>query len=61
MECGVESLRRIVDLAIKYDVLIDTHCEENDDPNSRFLEVLNALIIEKDYGEYLFKRAPRMN
>ena len=51
-EHGVESLKRIVDLAIKYDVMIDIHCDENDDPNSRFLEVLNALVMEKDYGKY---------
>ena len=51
-EHGVESLRRIVDMAIKYNGMIDIHCDENDDPNSRFLEVLNALIMEKDYGEY---------
>lgn len=51
-EHGVESLRRIVDLAIKYDVMIDIHCDENDDPNSRFLEVLNALVMERDFGEY---------
>ncbi len=51
-EHGVESLRRIVDMAIKYDVMIDIHCDENDDPNSRFLEVLNALVMEKDYGKY---------
>ncbi|MHC0552451.1 amidohydrolase family protein [Salinicoccus sp. CNSTN-B1] len=49
-EYGVESLRRIVDLAVKYDVMIDIHCDENDDPNSRFLEVLNALAMEQDYG-----------
>lgn len=51
-EHGVESLRRIVDMAIKYNVMIDIHCDENDDPNSRFLEVLNALVMEKDYGPY---------
>lgn len=50
-EHGVESLKRIVDLAVKYDVMIDIHCDENDDPNSRFLEVLNALVMEKDYGK----------
>src|SRR5699024_9191490 len=47
-----EPLKRIVDLAIKYDVMIDIHCDENDDPNIRFLEVLNALVMEKDYGIY---------
>ncbi|WP_342431810.1 amidohydrolase family protein [Neobacillus sp. FSL H8-0543] len=50
-EHGVESLKRIVDMAIKYNVMIDIHCDENDDPNSRFLEVLNALVMEKDYGK----------
>lgn len=49
-EHGVESLKQIVDLALEYDVMIDIHCDENDDPNSRFLEVLNALVMEKDYG-----------
>jgi cytosine deaminase len=51
-EQGVESLRRIVDMAIKHKVMIDIHCDENDDPNSRFLEVLNALVMERDYGQY---------
>lgn len=51
-EHGVNSLKRIIDLAIKYDVMIDIHCDENDDPNSRFLEVLNALALENDYGKY---------
>lgn len=50
-EHGRESLKRIVDMAIKYNVMIDVHCDENDDPNSRFLEVLNAFIMEKSYGE----------
>ncbi len=49
-EHGVESLKQIVDLALKFDVMIDIHCDENDDPNSRFLEVLNAFVMEKDYG-----------
>ncbi|WP_028782365.1 amidohydrolase family protein [Thalassobacillus devorans] len=51
-EQGVESLKRIVHLAIKYNVMIDIHCDENDDPNSRFLEVLNALVMENNYGKY---------
>lgn len=50
-EHGVESLKQIVDLALEFDVMIDIHCDENDDPNSRFLEVLNALVMEKDYGK----------
>jgi cytosine/creatinine deaminase len=51
-EHGVESLKRIVNMAIKYNVMIDIHCDENDDPNSRFLEVLNALVMEENYGPY---------
>lgn len=49
-EHGVESLKQIVDLALEFDVMIDIHCDENDDPNSRFFEVLNALVMEKNYG-----------
>lgn len=49
-EHGVESLKQIVDLALEFGVMIDIHCDENDDPNSRFFEVLNALVMEKDYG-----------
>ncbi|WP_138419621.1 amidohydrolase family protein [Aquibacillus sediminis] len=51
-EHGVESLKRIVNMAIKHNVMIDIHCDENDDPNSRFLEVLNALVMEENYGPY---------
>ena len=49
-EHGVKSLKQIVDLALEFDVMIDIHCDENDDPNSRFFEVLNALVMEKNYG-----------
>jgi cytosine deaminase len=51
-EHGVESLRRIIAMAKKYNTQIDIHCDENDDPNSRFLEVLNALVMEENYGQY---------
>lgn len=37
---GVESLREAVKLAVKYDKLMDVHCDEIDDEQSRFLEVL---------------------
>lgn len=43
---GVDSLKYIVELAEKYDKLIDVHCDEIDDPNSRHLEVLAALAYE---------------
>jgi cytosine deaminase len=45
-EQGVESVRTTVDLACKYNKLIDVHCDETDDPNSRFLEVLATLAYE---------------
>lgn len=34
---GVESVRWLVDLAHKHDLLVDVHCDEIDDPESRFL------------------------
>lgn len=39
-------------IALKYNVMIDLHCDGNYDPNSRFLEVLNALVMEKNSGDY---------
>lgn len=47
---GVESLKFIVNLAEKYDKLIDVHCDEIDDPNSRNLEVLATLAYETGLG-----------
>lgn len=49
-EFGEKSIHDIVELAIKYDVLIDVHCDETDDPHSRFVELLNALVLMEDYG-----------
>ncbi|GEP18831.1 cytosine deaminase [Pediococcus argentinicus] len=43
---GVESLKYLVGLAEKYDKLVDVHCDEIDDPNSRNLEVLATLAYE---------------
>ena len=43
---GVQSLHYIAELAQKYDRLIDVHCDEIDDPNSRNLEVLATLAYE---------------
>lgn len=43
---GVDSLKYIVELAEKYDKLIDVHCDEIDDPNSRHLEILATLAYE---------------
>ncbi|KZX38356.1 cytosine deaminase [Pediococcus acidilactici] len=43
---GVASLKYIVELAEKYDKLVDVHCDEIDDPSSRHLEVLATLAYE---------------
>lgn len=39
-EQGVSSIKFLMDLAEKNDCLVDVHCDETDDPHSRFLEVL---------------------
>lgn len=44
-EDGVRSVQRIFALAQQYDRLIDIHCDEIDDPHSRFLEVMAAECI----------------
>ncbi|WP_249977805.1 cytosine deaminase [Vreelandella olivaria] len=49
-ELGVASMKRVVELAIKYDRLVDVHCDEIDDPNSRFLEVLACEALFHDLG-----------
>ncbi len=37
---GVSSVMFLMDLAQRYGRLVDVHCDEIDDPQSRFLEVL---------------------
>ena len=49
-EFGEKSVHDIVELALKYNKLIDVHCDETDDPHSRFVELLNALVLMEDYG-----------
>ncbi|KAK6440538.1 hypothetical protein LTR95_003227 [Oleoguttula sp. CCFEE 5521] len=39
---GVESLKFIFDLAQKYNAMVDVHCDEIDDPQSRFVDVMAA-------------------
>lgn len=39
-EQGVASIRFLMDLAERTGCLVDVHCDETDDPHSRFLEVL---------------------
>jgi cytosine deaminase len=49
-EFGDKSVHDIVHLALKYDKQIDVHCDETDDTHSRFVELLNALVLLEDYG-----------
>lgn len=50
-EYGVESLKFIVDLAQKNDLLVDVHCDEIDDPQARGLETLATLAYETGMGD----------
>ncbi|MEL6398427.1 MAG: cytosine deaminase [Cyanobacteria bacterium J06626_4] len=49
-EDGVKSIQYIFDLAEKYDRAIDIHCDEIDDDQSRFLEVVAAETIRRQLG-----------
>lgn len=49
-EIGEKSIHRTVELAVKYDKLIDVHCDETDDVMSRFVELLNALVMVEGIG-----------
>jgi cytosine deaminase len=49
-EDGVKSVHRIFELAQHYDRLIDIHCDEIDDDNSRFLEVVAACAMRSQLG-----------
>lgn len=50
-ELGEKSIKEIVELSLKYDKLIDLHCDETDDSMARFLEVLNAEAMINGIGE----------
>ncbi len=50
-EYGVESLHFAFELARKYDRLIDVHCDEIDDEQSRFVETVAALAHKHHMGE----------
>ncbi|NJP40256.1 cytosine deaminase [Oscillospiraceae bacterium HV4-5-C5C] len=47
---GVDSLKFIFDLAEKYDAMVDVHCDEMDDEQSRYLEVLATEAWERGWG-----------
>lgn len=50
-ELGEESVKEIVRLAVKYDKLIDVHCDETDDTHARFVEALNAEAMKVGRGD----------
>jgi cytosine deaminase len=50
-EDGVQSIHKIFELAAQYDRLIDVHCDEIDDEQSRFLEVIVANAIRTGMGD----------
>ncbi len=50
-ELGEASMKKVIELALKYDRLVDVHCDEIDDPNSRFLEVLACEALFHGLGE----------
>ncbi|BEM11285.1 cytosine deaminase [Serratia marcescens] len=49
-EYGVESLHKAFALAQKYDRLVDVHCDEIDDEQSRFVETVAALALKLEMG-----------
>lgn len=50
-EYGVESMKIAFDLAEKYDKLVDIHCDEIDDEQSRFVEVVANEAYQRGCGE----------
>ena len=49
-EMGAQSVKETFRLAEKYDRPVDVHCDETDDPESRFLEVMAAEAIRTGMG-----------
>ncbi|SFL46097.1 cytosine deaminase [Gracilibacillus orientalis] len=49
-EYGVESMKIAFDLAEKYNRLVDIHCDEIDDEQSRFVEVVAAEAYNRGLG-----------
>jgi len=48
---GVTSVKFLMDLAERTGCLVDVHCDETDDPQSRFLEVLAEEARVREMGE----------
>lgn len=49
-EYGVESLHKTFALAQKYQRMVDVHCDEIDDEQSRFVETVAALALRENMG-----------
>ena len=45
-EDGVNSVKKAIEIAMKYDKLVDLHCDETDDEQSRFVEVLASMAYD---------------
>jgi len=50
-EYGVDSVKKAIELAVKYDKLVDIHCDEIDDEQSRFVEVVAAEAYKYGIGD----------
>lgn len=49
-ELGIESIHYIFDLAEKYEAMVDVHCDETDDEQSRCLETLAKEAWQRGWG-----------
>jgi cytosine deaminase len=49
-ELGLLEVHRVFDLAREYSRRIDVHCDETDDPSSRFLEVMAGDTVKNGLG-----------
>ena len=52
-EQGISSVKFLMDLAEKHNLLVDVHCDEIDDPTSRFLEVLAEEAYTRGIGAHV--------
>jgi len=50
MELGHREVHQVFELAKQYGRRIDVHCDETDDPNSRFLEVMADNTVQHGLG-----------
>lgn len=50
-EDGVKSVKKAFELAVKYNKMVDIHCDETDDDQSRFIEVLASEAYRNGMGE----------